>query len=952
MATAPLSRILGHLRLSGDDGDLLQEFLATSDSAVFAAIVRRHGPTVLAACRQVLRHEADVEDAFQATFLVLFRSAAAIRKGQSLGSWLFGVAHRVSVNAKCRRVKREGRERTNEEPPHPADEAPDLSWREASAILHEELNRLPDKLRLPLLLCYLEGKSRDEAAEHLGWSAGVVKGALERGRLRLRARLTRRGIALSAGLLAAVDTTPSAAAPPSWVDSVVSFVCPGTVRPAVSILARGVSPMTASTRFWAATLCAAVLIGAGSLIAASTSPDPTPKKNAPVSSEAPKLPAEEKLVVSGKVLDAQSTPIAGAKLYVPYLKRTPPTSEDDIGTEVVGETAADGSYKVEIEKTEITRYLVVGAVGHAVGWVNLEKATGATEGTIKLARDLIVEGRVIDTEGKPAAGATIRVMSVYVPADGKLDSFLTGWKNDWSDALRLVDDRMYLPLESVHGNGKADKDGKFTLKGIGADRIAHVDIVAPGYAKSTVYVITQAGLDAGPLNKAASDKIPPELRIPGQPPTLSGPKVEMVIEGTKMIEGTVTDAQTGKPFAGLSIASGTGYGAQVSVTSDKDGKYQLTGLVKQRHYLLHTMVRDEKSTSYLMWSARIDDTEGLAPIRHDIQMTRGVVVAGRLIDRTTGKGVRGSIRLAPLADNKYFGTKPAYNGYSSERFSHQADNDGKFRVVTIPGTSVIMAQANAGESVGGKPINPFLRSIPDPDHAKYFTPNGEDGHTIAAAGNSLEFLDNTNACKVVDLKPDAGEVKIDLYLERGKTLELKVVDSDGKPLEGATVAGLTASWPVTYRLAKDTATVYGLETGKARTILLMHPEKKLGTSVVIKADEKEPVIAKLSPLGSVFGKLTDTDGQPISGVMVGIQFPNGPGGELYREVKLTQTAPVTDKDGTFRVDGIVPGVKFYLSMNKGRAYYVGEPRIGLRQVDAGQALDMGNLKVKGQVLGQ
>ena len=230
-------------------------------------------------------------------------------------------------------------------------------------------------------------------------------------------------------------------------------------------------------------------------------------------------------------------------MYVPYFKRTPPTSEDDIGTKVVGETAADGSYKVEIEKTEITRYLVVGAVGHAVGWVNLEKATGTTEATIKLAADLTVEGRVIDTEGKPAAGATIRVMSVYVPADGKLDSFLTGWKNDWNDALHLVDDRMYLPLESVHGDGKTDKDGKFTLKGIGAERIAHVDIVAPGYAKSTVYVITQAGLDAGPINKAAADKIPPELRIPGQPPTLSGPKVEAIVEGTKVIEGTVTDAR-------------------------------------------------------------------------------------------------------------------------------------------------------------------------------------------------------------------------------------------------------------------------------------------------------------------------------------------------------------------------------------------------------------------------
>src|SRR5262249_50721984 len=192
------------------------------------------------------------------------------------------------------------------------------------------------------------------------------------------------------------------------------------------------------------------------------------------------------------------------------------------------------------------------------------------------------------------------------------------------------------------------------------------------------------------INKAAHDKISPELRIPGQPPMLSGPKVEAVLEGTKVIEGTVTDAETGKPMPGVIVTSGAGYNSQVMAAADKDGKYRLTGLVKNRDYLLHTLTRDEKTTPYLMWSARIKDTEGLTPIKHDIQMTKGVVVTGRLMDRQTGKAVDGGVRLAPLPDNKYFGTRPAFNGYSAERFSHPVEN-GKFRVVTIPGTSVLMA---------------------------------------------------------------------------------------------------------------------------------------------------------------------------------------------------------------------------------------------------------------------
>ena len=954
MGTAPLNRVLGHLRVAAgeaSDADLLRTFLATRDSAAFSTLVRRHGPTVLAACRQVLRQESDVEDAFQATFLVLFKNGHAIRRGTSVRSWLFGVAHRVSVNARCRRAKLDNRERTNSDPPHPAGEPPDLSWREASAILHEELNRLPDKLRLPLLLCYLEGKSRDEAAAELGTSVNVVKGSLERGRLRLRARLQRRGIALSAGLLAAVDAATGSAVPPSWVDSVVSLAGPGTVRPAVSALANGVTPVFRFPRF--AALAAGLLVAVGGLIAASGSPDPAapPKKDVPPvlpAKEAPE-PKGETLVVTGKVTDPAGKPVAGAKLYVPVLLRTPPVSEGDVGTKVIGETAADGTYKVEIEKSELTRYLIVGAGGRAIGWANLERATGTHAADITLAADVPVAGRVIDTEGKPVAGATVRVMGVYQPAGGKLDPFLTGWKNDWNDALRLVEDRMYMPLSSLHGDGKTDNDGRFTLKGIGAGRVAQVEIQAAGYGKLSLYLVTRPGLDAGPINKAATDKIPPELRIPGQPPLLSGPKVEAVVEGTKVIEGTVTDADTGKPLPGIMVTSGAGYNSHVTATSDKDGKYRLVGLTKSRNYLVHTMTRGESATPYLMWSARITDTPGLAPIPHDIQMTKGVVVTGRIIDRSTGKPVKGNIRLAPLPDNKFFGTRPAYNGYSSERLSHGTEKD-RFRVVTIPGTAVILVQAyDTGDRIGTKPVNPFRNAVPDPDHPNYFNKN-DDGWRFTAAGNSIEFLDIANSCKVVDLKPDAKTVEVDLYVDRGKTATLRVTGPDGKPLAGVTVAGLTQSWPVTFTLPKDTATVYALAADQPRTLMLLHPGKKLGGVVRVKGGET--VTAKLAPLASVTGKLVETDGQPIAGVTVGLNFPNRPGDELYREAWATRAPVVTVADGSFKLDGVVPGVKFYLSLNKGRTYYVGEPKIGLRQAEAGKTLELGTLPVRGQPLGQ
>src|SRR4051794_317179 len=216
-----LRRPVDDRRLS--DRQLLQDYLDRGDETAFALLVRRHGPRVRAACRQVLADEADVDDAFQATFLVLLDKARSMQWRSCLGGWLFGVAHRVALRARARAAARHRHEsrviRSTSIP------EVDLSWREAVAVLHEELDRLPDRLRLPLLLCYLEGLSRDEAAQQLGWTPGTVKGCLERGRLRLRTRLARRGVTLTAGLLTVLGNSSAASTvPPRLVQTTLQAV--------------------------------------------------------------------------------------------------------------------------------------------------------------------------------------------------------------------------------------------------------------------------------------------------------------------------------------------------------------------------------------------------------------------------------------------------------------------------------------------------------------------------------------------------------------------------------------------------------------------------------------------------------------------------------------------------------------------------------------------------------
>jgi RNA polymerase sigma factor (sigma-70 family) len=199
--------------VTAPDQQLLERFLAARDEKAFRVLISRHGPMVYRVCRRVLPDEQDTEDAFQAAFLVLVRKAGSIRKRKSLASWLHGVAYQVALRARTSSQRRRVREAWvggRDE----AVAADDRSWREVRAILDEELARLPERLRAPLVLCYLEGLTQDEAAEQLGQTKRTLRRYLERGRTLLGTRLTQRGLALSGALTTTLFSECVVAMPP------------------------------------------------------------------------------------------------------------------------------------------------------------------------------------------------------------------------------------------------------------------------------------------------------------------------------------------------------------------------------------------------------------------------------------------------------------------------------------------------------------------------------------------------------------------------------------------------------------------------------------------------------------------------------------------------------------------------------------------------------------------
>lgn len=228
MANGQIGLVIRHLRSflgaqqtrASTDGELLKQFADADDQQAFAALVERYAPLVFGVCRRTLQDEHAAEDAFQATFLVLWKKAPSLDGRGSIANWLYTVAYHLALKAKIRGDQRRAHER--QVPAMPEAETPtEPVWNELRPLLDEELGRLPDKYRAPMILCYLSGKTNEQAAEELGWTKDTVRGRLAKAREILRGRLARRGINVPAVALGTIlaENAVSAAAPVAWVDA-------------------------------------------------------------------------------------------------------------------------------------------------------------------------------------------------------------------------------------------------------------------------------------------------------------------------------------------------------------------------------------------------------------------------------------------------------------------------------------------------------------------------------------------------------------------------------------------------------------------------------------------------------------------------------------------------------------------------------------------------------------
>jgi RNA polymerase sigma factor (sigma-70 family) len=883
------------------DPELLAGFL-DGDATAFEALVRRHGPMVLRTCRTATRCEADAEDAFQTTFIVLNQKARSVRDKRSLAGWLFRVARRSAGNARRAADRRDRRQATIERPTTPTSD--DLSWREACTVLHAEIDRLPETYRLPLVLCYLQGLSRDEAARRLGWSLNEVRGRLERGRVRLRQCLVKRGITLSAGLLSAA-TASGDSLPPSLLE-----VVRRAVRAPVAASGRGSILLGTKGLAVAGALAAAVLVAVagGSRDPQDRPPDAPPRTSAPAVAIQPADTVSRAAVVV-RVLGPDGKPFSGAKLFVfgpepagayvktPALYRSalsapeppsvseafPPTDGDGRGTVRVPTVSTVSSERAD---SPFQKTIVAIADGLGPDWWFANAVGPPKEFTIQLVKDVPIRGRLIDLEGKPAAGVEVHVVFTEDRPLELADLVELPKANPRVDTIATK--ILFGPPPGAPAKVKTDKDGRFTLTGLGRDRLVLLRVSGPGLADETIPILTNPDVDVK------------ECRY-GRP---MKPDFVYSLLPTRPLRGTVRDAHSGKAIAGAMLREADGR----AVTTDRDGKYELPVSLRGSEHAI--LVDPPEGTAYFPSRVVTPGAAGAGPLTLDVKLQPGVPIRGRVIDGRTKKPIAGGVvTYVPLAPNAAVrvlisATHSEGEGDLGPLVARQARlaADGTFRLTALPGPGALLVEADPLHYPAARvdPMTVFPRA------GQLDAETSAELIVFQTRGGGRDTIRQEQFRAVVLMEMDSAKPPNEFLipLTPADPIRGRLLDPDGKPLVGVTVRGLMGNGQFSRPLATADFEASPLHPDRPRYFYFRHEGRKLvGTAVVSKIGTG-PIDATLRPWASVTGRVLEPDGTPAELTVDVFAADAGPGASFRR------LAGGTKRDGTFRINGLIPGVRY------------------------------------------
>jgi len=367
--------------------------------------------------------------------------------------------------------------------------------------------------------------------------------------------------------------------------------------------------------------------------------------------------------------------------------------------------------------------------------------------------------------------------------------------------------------------------------------------------------------------------------------------------------------------------------ADATVLTDADGRFEIRGCPKlQQGY--HVTAKPPTGQPYFAASAWVPEASGLGPLTANFELVSGIPLSGRVTDQATQKPPRaGLVEYYPLFPNPYSGR--ITNSILQPASSAVIQPDGSYRLTVLAGPGVVCVAASPRDSYA-------VALVREQDFAGFL----EDGIKLdrrrrlravcGVGGHGFLCLNKYSALSLINLDEKAEFLALDFILQPARTLQGTVVGPDGMPVTGVKVMGLGAL-PEDELLEGSSFTVVGLNPCGARALFFRHREKGLGKFMTILGDQTEPLTVQLDPCGSVLGRLVHNDGKPAPGVTVAFF------GAYGREAKGD-----TDRQGRFRVDGLVPGQKYSLTPGLSRL----QKDIGEVQVESGRSKDLGDLALQ------
>jgi RNA polymerase sigma factor (sigma-70 family) len=760
------------------DEQLLERLTARGGGAregAYEAIILRHGPMVLGVCRRVLRGSPEAEDAFQATFLILARRAGAIRRGEHLGGWLVRVAYRVATRARSLAARRGAI--VPPESIDPADRPDEHAERDdASAAILGEVQRLPEKYRLPVQLCYLEGRTHDEAAARLAWPVGTVRTRLAWARERLRARLSRRGLALSVGLIdrSLLSLKASSEVPATLVEATLATAGGHAVGTTATTLATGLMRATMTTRLKLASFFVAV----GSLAAIALAFAGTRFGHTGPAAVAARGPASDPPATQDRGQDDDPAARAVGTVFFRVVDRTKKqplagvTLKVWLDGRVVRQQVTDetGRMMIALPRERFDRLSVTAHKdGLAPMRVALHRGDLADLGiprsyALAMARSTLIGGIVRDEEGRAIEGVTVRVY----------------------EAGRRDRGRESIDLDDVAA--RSDAQGRW-----------HIDVIPEGFdlADLQFNLSHPAFLSVYDSSTYHPSATPAELR------SRSG--VTVLHRGVSLA-GRVLD-RDGHPIAGASVRIGRKY-FRDPVRTAADGGFAVPSAPGGESTLVVEADRFAPESRTVRLSA------GMPPL--EIRLGPGRAIRGKVVD-AQGRPVEGA-----------FVAVTHWSGGDSLDWQTQTDGRGRFAWDTAPSDRIWLVAFKQGYRMAHWTVEPtdreaVLKLEPgSPLRIRGVVVDAETGHGIQTF-RVVPMVEPSDILKLDEVRThhggryafdnpqngqpyririeargylpalspeypiDGGEQVFNARLSKGRWIEGVVRGLDGRPLAGAEV---------------------------------------------------------------------------------------------------------------------------------------------------------------------